>query len=154
MPLYLIQHGKSLPKERDPQRGLSDEGRAEVHEIAAEARRHGVKVDRILHSGKTRAEQTAEIFAAALDPPNGIEERDGLKPLDDVVAIADDLDAGDNLMLVGHLPFMERLAAYLVAGFTDRPVVRFQNGGIVALDQDPENRTWYLVWVLVPHLGG
>jgi phosphohistidine phosphatase len=154
MPLFLVQHGKSLPKDQDPQRGLSEEGRAAVHQIAAEARRHGVKLDRIIHSGKTRAEQTAEIFAAALDPANGIAQRDGLKPLDDVVAIADGLDAGDDLMLVGHLPFMERLAAYLVAGFTDRPVVRFQNGGIVALDQDPENRTWHLLWVLAPHLGG
>lgn len=154
MPLFLVQHGKSLPKDADPQRGLSDEGRVEVHQIAAEARRHGVKVDRILHSGKHRAEQTAEIFAEALDPANGIEQRDGLKPLDDVVVIADALDARDNLMLVGHLPFMERLAAYLVAGFTDRPVVRFQNGGIVALDQDPESRTWHLQWVLVPRIGG
>jgi phosphohistidine phosphatase len=154
MALFLVQHGKSLPKEQDPQRGLSEEGRAEVREIAAEARRHGVKVGRIVHSGKRRAEQTAEIFAEALDPANGIGQRAGLKPLDDVVAIADGLDARDNLMLVGHLPFMEHLAAYLIAGFTDRPVVRFQNGGIVALDQDPERRTWHLQWVLVPRLGG
>jgi phosphohistidine phosphatase len=153
MPLFLVQHGKSLPKEQDPQRGLSDEGRTGVHRVAAEARHHGVKVDRIVHSGKRRAEETAEIFAAALDPPNGIEQRDGLKPLDDVVAIADGLDAGENLMLVGHLPFMERLAAYLVAGFTDRPVVRFRNGGIIALDQDSERRTWHIQWVLVPHIG-
>jgi phosphohistidine phosphatase len=154
MPLFLVQHGKSLPKEQDPQRGLSDEGRAEVHQVAAEARRHGVKVDRIVHSGKRRAEQTAEIFAAALDPANGIERRDGLKPLDDVVAIADGLDADDNLMLVGHLPFMELLAAYLVAGFTDRPVIRFRNGGIVAFDQEPERRTWHIQWTLVPGIGG
>lgn len=153
MPLFLVQHGKSLPEEQDPRRGLSEEGRAEVHQIAAEARRHGVKVDRIVHSGKRRAEQTAEIFAAALDPANGIAQRDGLKPLDDPIAIADGLDARDNLMLVGHLPFMECLAAYLVAGFTDRPVVRFQNGGMIALDQDPENRTWHIQWVLVPRLG-
>ncbi len=34
MALYLVQHGRSLPKEKDPEQGLSGEGIAEVERIA------------------------------------------------------------------------------------------------------------------------
>jgi phosphohistidine phosphatase len=47
MALYLIQHGKALPKEADPEQRLSPEGRAEAERIAALARGQGVTVRRI-----------------------------------------------------------------------------------------------------------
>jgi phosphohistidine phosphatase len=68
MAVYFVQHGKSLSKDIDPERGLSDEGRAEVGHIAKVARDYGVHVAEIRHSGKKRAQQTAEIFASALKP--------------------------------------------------------------------------------------
>jgi phosphohistidine phosphatase len=55
-------------------------------------------------------------------------------------------------MLVGHLPFMERLASLLVFGDPARLVVKFQNAGIVALDQDSAGR-WFVRWALMPRLG-
>jgi len=63
MPLFLVQHGKNLPKEQDPEKGLSEEGKNEVERIAALAVRYGVSVSAIKHSGKKRARETAEIFA-------------------------------------------------------------------------------------------
>jgi len=66
MSLYLIQHGKSLPKDKDPQKGLSQEGIAETERIAQVAKGYAIGVSMITHSGKTRARQTAEIFDAAL----------------------------------------------------------------------------------------
>jgi phosphohistidine phosphatase len=55
-------------------------------------------------------------------------------------------------MLVGHLPFMERLAALLVAGSQEKPVIRFQNAGIVCLDRDASRVNWVVRWALVPKL--
>ena len=72
MALYLIQHGKSLPKDQDPDQGLSDEGIAETERMANLAKDHGLAVTQIRHSVKTRARQTAEIFARSLDPQQGI----------------------------------------------------------------------------------
>ncbi len=72
MALYLVQHGRSHPKDVDPDQGLTDDGRAEVQRIADVARGYGVKVRMILHSGKTRARQTADIMAAALAPADGV----------------------------------------------------------------------------------
>ncbi len=153
MSLFLIQHGKSLPKDADPEQGLSDQGIADVKRIAEVAAGYGVRIGEIRHSGKKRARQTAEIFAEALAPERGAAQAGGLKPLDDVAAYAEKIDPADNVMLVGHLPFMERMTAWLVAGVTDKTVFKFQNGGIVCLDRDPESGAWFIKWTLMPHIG-
>jgi phosphohistidine phosphatase len=152
MALYLVQHGKSLSKEQDPEKGLSEQGLRDVEGIADVARAYGVKVSRIQHSGKKRARQTAELFASALNPEQGVHERNGLNPLDDVTIIAGDLSSEENLMLVGHLPFMEKLTSYLITGADDKTVFKFQNGGIVCLDYDAEKRSWFIKWALMPHI--
>ena len=153
MALFLVQHGKSLPKDKDLKKGLSQEGIAETERIAEVAKGYAVCVSKITHSGKTRARQTAEIFEAALKPEGGIDESSGLSPLDDVTVFADTVDSTKDVMLVGHLPFMERLTAYLVTGSTDKPVFKFQNSGIVCLDTDPPNGSWVIKWALMPHIG-
>jgi len=153
MALFLVQHGKSLSKEEDPQQGLSKEGIADSERIAGVARGYGVRVSQIRHSGKKRARQTAEIFASALNPQGGIQESGGLNPLDDVTSIGSALGSEDDLMLVGHLPFMERLTSYLITGTADRLVFKFQNGGIVCLDKDPNSSSWYIKWALMPKVG-
>ena len=153
MALFLVQHGKSLPKDKDPKKGLSQEGIDETERIAQVAKGYAVPVSKIIHSGKTRARQTAEIFEGALIPPGGIHERSGLNPLDDVTAFADTIDFTDDVMLVGHLPFMERLTAYLITGSLEKPVFKFQNSGIVCLDKDPATESWVIKWTLMPQIG-
>lgn len=153
MALYLVQHGRSLPGEVDPERGLSKEGTADTRRIADVARGYGVRVTLIVHSGKKRARQTAEILAAALQPARGIEESDGLNPLDDVSALAETIDPGGDVMYVGHLPFMERLTSSLVTGNAEKPVFIFQNSGIVCLDRNPVTQEWAIRWTLMPKIG-
>jgi len=153
MALLLVQHGKSLPKDKDPAKGLSEEGISEVERIAGIAKKYGVNVHRIMHSGKKRALQTAEIFAEALEPDEGIQEIEGINPLDDVAAFADKIEISDNLMLVGHLPFMERLTSHLITRSIEKPVFKFQNGGILCMDKDPETKVWFIKWSLMPDIG-
>ena len=150
MALYLVQHGKSLSKEEDPERGLSREGVSEVEQVAANAVRQNFQVSHIVQSGKKRALQTAEIFAEAFKPAQGVSETDGLAPLDDVSLFAAAVNPADNLMAVGHLPFMERLVSYLVTGAMDKPVIKFQNGGIVCLDVNPASDCWVIKWTMFP----
>ena len=153
MALFLVQHGKSLPKDVDPDQGLSKEGIAEVERIANVSQNYSIHISQINHSVKARARQTAEIFASALKPSGGIHERNGLKPLDDVIAIADTIDSKDDLMLVGHLPFMEKLTAYLITGSVEKAVFKFQNGGIVCLDRYLGTQSWIIKWALMPNIG-
>ena len=153
MALYLVQHGKSLPKDIDPDQGLSEEGISETKRIAEVAANYGVNVSNIKHSVKTRAHKTAEIFASALNPSGGISEVVGLKPMDDVTAFAAGIDSDENSMLVGHLPFMERMTSYLVTGAAEKPILKFQNSGIVCLNKDPATGSWVIVWTLMPNIG-
>jgi len=153
MALFLVQHGKSLPKDEDPKKGLSKEGISETKRIAEVAKGYNIHVSGITHSGKTRARQTAEIIASVLEPEEGIQESSGLNPMDDVTAFADKIDSTANCMLVGHLPFMEKMTSYLITGSIEKPVFKFQNSGIVCLDKYPTTPFWMIKWALVPNIG-
>lgn len=150
MSLFLVQHGKSLPKDVDPDQGLSEEGISDVKRIAEVAKGYKVHVSGIKHSTKKRARQTAQIFASYLKA--GIDETSGLKPLDDVKVIAGTIAGKDNLMFVGHLPFMEKLTSFLITGSTDKTVFKFQNGGILCLDHDQDDPRWFIKWSLMPKI--
>lgn len=153
MRIYLVQHGEAKPKDADPTQPLTERGRQEAQRVAAFAKRLGLEVRQIRHSGKTRAEQTAVILGEALSPPDGVVTASGLAPLDDVQPVADALAREPQpVMLVGHLPFMAKLAALLVTGGPDRFVVRFRNGGIVCLAHEEGEDTWLVAWVLTPEM--
>lgn len=151
MAVYLSQHGKSASKDIDPKRGLTDEGATEVKHVASTLQQGKIYVAGIRHSGKDRAQQTADIFARSLKPKKGVIECGGMNPMDDVKSFAKKLDATTNQMYVGHLPFMQRLVSYLITDDPKRPVVEFENGGVVCLDYDPGNECWVIKWVIVPH---
>ena len=152
MALYLVQHGKSLPKEVSPERALSEEGIAEIEKIARAAKGYDIRVRQIRHSTKLRAQQTAALFQAALHPQEPMQVMEGLNPLDDVEAVVPRIVEEPDIMLVGHLPFMERMASYLITGSTEKTVFKFQNGGIVCLDSEPETANWFIKWALVPNI--
>ncbi len=153
MALYLVQHGQCHPKDVDPAKGLTEAGRATVARIAGVAKGYNVPVACILHSGKKRARETAEILAEALAPAEGLHAKSGLNPLDDVTALAGLIDSKENLMLVGHLPSMARLCSWLVTGDPEASVFQFQNGGIVCLKPQPETAGWSIAWALMPEIG-
>ena len=149
--VYLVQHGESQPKSRDPERPLTPAGREAVEWVAAWAARAGVRVEQIRHSGKLRCGQTAAIFAQQLQPRQGTASFPGLGPNDDVGPIADDLaNCPYSVMIVGHLPFLGRLAGLMLAGELERHPVRFRNGALVGLVREEEK--WTIACVVPPEL--
>ncbi|ROR32543.1 phosphohistidine phosphatase SixA [Inmirania thermothiophila] len=150
--LYLVQHGRAKSEAEDPQRPLTEAGAAEVRRVAEAAARIGVRPRRILHSGRLRAAETAAILAEALAPPEGTAEQRHLGPQADPARIAAELHDERDVMIVGHLPHLERLAAYLVTGAPEPAVIRFRNGGIVALARTEEEDRRVIVWTLYPGL--
>lgn len=153
MALYVVQHGKSLPKNEDPEKGISAEGRAETERMAEVAGGYQVRVSHILHSGKKRALETAEIMARRLSPEKGSEVREGMYPLDDVSVFAQHISLDQDIMLVGHLPFLERLIGLLVCNDPDRTVFKLQNSGIVCLDRVAGLENPVIRWALMPAVG-
>ena len=149
MERYLVQHGAAKSEDEDPERSLTEQGAADVERVAAFAARIGLEVHQIRHSGKRRAEQTALILDRHLSPSEGTVALSGLAPKDDVEPIADALKKETRpVMLVGHLPFLDRLTNLLVTGKAKRSIVRFRNGGIVCLRGEGED--WAVAWIITP----
>ena len=77
---------------------------------------------------------------------------DGLAPKDAVEPIKQELEQGNsNVMIVGHLPFLGRLAALLLTGNADNDVVAFQFGCVVCLKREGPGK-WKLEWMIAPKL--
>jgi phosphohistidine phosphatase len=152
MRLYLVQHGAAKTEAEDPQRGLTEEGRLAVERMAEFLASLRFAFDRIEHSDKLRARQTAEILAARLRPVEGMRQIAGIAPNDDVEPMRVRLaKESKNLMLVGHMPYLSRLVARLLGLPADKQVVRFQMGGVMRLER-AENEEWLIRWMVTPDL--
>jgi phosphohistidine phosphatase len=151
MQLYLVQHGEALLKDIDPDRGLSEAGRNDAQRLASFLAGK-VRVARVLHSGKTRARQTAEILVAEVTPGLKVEQFGGLGPNDPVEFFVQHVEEwGENLLVVGHLPFMAKLVARLAAGSEERSIVAYRPGSIVCLETE-EGPDWQVQWMIRPEL--
>lgn len=152
MKLYLVQHGEAVSKQEDPERPLSEQGGQDVQAVAAFLGDAGIKVARVWHSGKRRAEQTADILAKAVLPGGRAERVEGISPNDPVDEFATDADVWDEDTLVaGHLPFMSRLVSLLTTGDADTPLVQYQPGSLVCLERvDAEQ--WVIAGMIRPDM--
>ena len=152
MKLYLVQHGKALAKEEDPERPLSDQGEHDVCRMASQLGDAGVRVARIWHSGKQRAALSAEILAGKVLSGRAIEAIKGISPNDPVVEFASDADVWDeDTLVVGHLPFMSRLVSLLTIGDAGQELVQFTPGSIVCLERQDDHH-WVVAWMMRPEL--
>ncbi len=152
MKLYLVQHAEARREEEDPDRPLTEKGWADARRVAAYlVGRGAVRVQRIIHSGKLRARQTAEVWAEHLSPVV-IVPADGLDPAADPATWANRLQQRtEDTMLVGHLPHLERLVSSLLVGDPERRVVEFRNAGVVSLERGEDDR-WMIRWSLTPEV--
>ena len=150
--LYLVQHAEAKREEEDPARDLTEKGQVDIESVAHHLKRLNVQVRQIFHSGKTRAKSTANVLARHLKPATGVSEAPGLAPLDDPEIWAGRIAKTDeDIMLVGHLPHLAKLAAILMSGDKERSVVNFQMGGVIRLRRI-EVGQWVVDWMLVPEI--
>jgi phosphohistidine phosphatase len=152
MKLYLVQHAKAASEQQDPQRPLTEEGRRELQKVIKFIKPLKLSVDYLWHSEKKRAIQTAELLAEAIKIKKAKTVREGLGPSDDVTILKDELDATtDDIMIVGHLPFLNKLASLLLAGRESADAVAFRNAGIVVLSRSEKN-LWQIDWMVTPDI--
>ena len=150
MRLYLVQHGEALSKDVDPERALSDVGRADAEHLASFLAPRRLTISRVLQSGKLRAKQTAEILAGAFASELTPEETNGLNPLDEPQSLLRTI-AGlqEDVLIVGHLPFLGKLVGQMLTG-TDDSFVTFEPGTLVCLERSEDR--WSVAWVVPPAL--
>ena len=151
MKLYLVQHGEAYAKEANPDRPLTDRGKNDINRLAVFLKKAGIQVERVIHSGKLRAQQTAERLANSI--AHGVElEASGLiNPNDNPKAFDWQSESWNkNTLIVGHLPFMAKLVSHLLIEDENRLITAYQPGSIVCLEHD--NANWYINWMIRPEL--
>ena len=149
MKLYLVQHGLSLPEEVDSEKSISPEGEAASRNIALFLKEKNIRVDQVWHSSKKRAVQTAQIMAESLSSPE-TQERKGLNPMDPVGDFPGEIESlNKDLMIVGHLPFVQKLASLLLSGTEDKDLVSVRNSGVICLEHTD---SWKVLWTVTPEL--
>lgn len=150
--LYLVQHGEAVAEAEDPERPLTSRGRDDIQRLASFLAESSVRANRIVHSGKLRAADTASMLASKVGGTVTVQEK-GLLPADSPVPLAESI-AGwhEDTLVVGHQPFMSRLVSRLLLGREQPAVVQFTPGTMVCLARLPVSGAWYLSWILPPEL--
>lgn len=152
MHVYLVQHGASKSEAEDPRRGLTEEGKRVVSQMAGYLGALGVTLDRIEHSEKLRASETAEILATQLKPRELTRRVSGMAPNDDIGPTRARLQLEEkDVMLVDHLPHLSCLLSVLLGADKERTLVEFQMGGVIRLVRS-ESGEWRLQWAAPPSL--
>jgi len=153
MNLYLVQHAEAENEEEDKNRPITEKGAMDTKKAGEFlAKKKGFELDSIMHSGKLRSQQTADILAVELKPADGCWSADGLAPDADPQIWVNNLrDTNDNVMLVGHLPHLEKLASTLLVHDPAKKVINFANAGIVCLRKSPDG-AWGVDFIITPDL--
>ena len=148
--LYLVQHAEALSKEEDSSRSLSKKGIEDIKKIASFSRGLKIAAHQIVHSGKMRALQTAQLLAERITSDMGVLESDGLSPMDDPEMWFGRLSKIDeDIMIVGHLPYLDKLASLLLCRDKERNIINFEMGSILCLKR-LEEFSWTVEWFIKP----
>jgi phosphohistidine phosphatase len=151
MKLYLARHGDYTLNSTGVD-VLSERGTNDITYVAKWIKPMNLAVSHIFHSGKNRAQQTAELLAEGFICEEGPVSHAGLNPNDEVATIVSEvLIEENNMLLVGHLPFMDRLVSLLLTGQDSKNIINFQTGTLVCLSQIDQFR-WVIDWVLTPSM--
>ena len=160
MKLYILRHGIAVDHgtpgyENDADRPLTPEGERKLQRIARAMQALDLDIDLILTSPYVRARQTAEGVAEVLKLGKKLEFTDTLTPGGDsrelVELISRHPKAPENVLLVGHEPYLSGLVSLLVAG-KEGFCVAFKKGGLckLTIDSLKHGRCAALAWLLTP----
>jgi phosphohistidine phosphatase len=116
--VVVMRHAEPVSSMEDATRPLSVVGRRQADLMASWIAAAGVMPEEVRTSNRLRAKQTADVLARRLGlPPGRSREWNALAPdADPAVAAADLGSDAQRVVLVGHLPHVERLVSTLVTG--------------------------------------
>ncbi|MGO8930113.1 MAG: phosphohistidine phosphatase SixA [Limisphaerales bacterium] len=160
MNLYILRHGIAVEPgspvhAKDADRPLTPEGERKLRRITEAMEALGLSFDLILSSPYLRARQTAEIVAEALKAHKRLDYSESLTPGGSTKKLVEYLDRlqppPDNVLLVGHEPYLSGLVSLLATG-TEGFCVVLKKGSLckLATESLKHGRCAALEWLLTP----
>ncbi len=138
MKIYILRHGEAKDESEDIKRPLSEKGETDIHKIGNFMKRTGIKVEKMYHSTKLRAKQTAEILAQYIEIKDGLKEVNYLEPNSDVNIFYNKIfleETGD-FVIVGHLPYLSIFVAKLLTGNENKKIIEFKSGSLLCVEKN------------------
>jgi phosphohistidine phosphatase len=158
--LYLLRHGLAVELgspgyQKDADRPLTPEGRRKMKKVAAGLRALDLSFDLILSSPYVRARQTAELVASGLGIKRRLQMCDALVPgarFKGLIDLIHHLEpAPQELLLVGHEPYLSDLISLLLSGEIGLSLT-MKKGGLckLAIESLQLGRCATLEWLTTP----
>jgi phosphohistidine phosphatase len=160
MNLYILRHGLAVEPgaseySKDSERPLTPKGERKLWTIAQALEELGISFDWILSSPYVRARQTAEIVAEALNVHKKLEISETLMPAGSTKKLIEMINhrepPREDVLLVGHEPYLSQLISLLVSGNNEMQVT-MKKGGLCKLSTESleQGRCATLEWLLTP----
>ena len=160
MKIHVLRHGIAVVRDdldvkNDSARQLTARGKRQLRQTAAAMKKMGLRFDLILSSPYLRAKQTAEIVAESLKLKKQLKFSDALapdgSPKNLIRQLNESKPAPENVLLVGHEPYLSCLISLLTTGGMDL-AMDFKKGGLCKLETGKLNydRCAALAWLLTP----
>lgn len=150
MRVWLVRHAvaeERAPDVPDAARALTAKGRDRFAKAVKGLERLGVRLDRLVHSPKLRAVETAQALARLVDGETFVTPHLASAPTAKLLAEV----RGERVALVGHDPFLSSLAAWLVVGQKAKGrKFPMKKGGVIVLEGELRPGAMRLVASLTP----
>ena len=160
MQLYIVRHGIAIDREdpkcpADPERYLTEEGVEKTRQVAKGVVGLGATAELMLSSPYTRATQTAQIFAGALDhSKQKIRRTDLLLPGADPSLLFRELAKDkqfSSIFLFGHAPQLDDIIAMAVG--SKHHIAALKKAGVALIElKRISPQIGQLLWLATPKL--
>lgn len=160
MNIFMLRHGIAVERgtpgfDKDSERPLTGKGKRQLRKSAAGMKKMKLRFDLILSSPYERARRTAEIVAEELKLKGRLKFTDALRYEEDPEKLVGEMarlkPMPRNVLLVGHEPYLSRLASLLISGNGDL-AMELKKGGLVKLEAERlhAGKCAQLAWLLTP----
>ncbi|MBS0288420.1 MAG: phosphohistidine phosphatase SixA [Proteobacteria bacterium] len=149
MQLYLVRHGEAYSSEEQFERPLNPRGHKDVEQIANFLKHQNCQIQKIFHSEKLRAIETAQIIANILGLTNHLFLMPSLDPEEEVYRLLGDIhEVTTNTLMVGHLPNLALVSNFLITGNMNKSSISFVPAGAACFEF--QDNVWVLKWSVDP----
>ncbi|MEY2465488.1 MAG: phosphohistidine phosphatase [Verrucomicrobiota bacterium] len=163
MKLYILRHGDAVDsgdsRYKETERPLTPKGTQRTKQLAHALREMEITFDAILTSPLTRAKETAEIVARGLDLAEKLNIVEHLTPSGNIQKLVEQINmlrpVPENLLLVGHEPYLSSFISLLCVGGLGLPLT-MKKGALCRLEVEMLScgKCATLEWLLQPRVIG